>query len=432
MSDGTLAVASGPTSEPRIVREYLKLVRELSFQRRPEDLINTYRARSQFVVRFDDSVSLSRVGMPPGRVRITRSTRWSNPPDPWRERDLHPVVDSGLLVQLVEAGVPAKMDRVELEPDDPAHEHLGPVRCLLASPIFHEGRADHMVVMVRRDGHPFTWEELATFLLTSNLVGQATWQLVLSQELQRAYAALDHEFRVIGEIQRQLLPRQAPQIPGVDIAAHYETSTQAGGDYYDFLALPEGRHGLLIADVSGHGAPAAVVMAMVHALVKAPMQTCPFAATSPLEVLRNLNASLSGSVSPGQFVTVFYGVLDATTRRLTYASAGHNMPRLARGGQVRGLPGAAGYPLAVASSLEGSEEQIALRPGDRLLLYTDGVTETFNADGEMYGTERLDRALRRGTGSAQAILAGMLADLRAFCGDVPPRDDRTLVLLEFS
>lgn len=420
-------------SAPRRLREYLKLVRELSLQRSANDLLNAYRARVQFVVSFDHSVSLSRMALAGPRTRITRSTRWQESINPWKERDKLPLIDSGLFVRLMDAGVPVKMDQIEVEPDDPAAAYLDGMNSLLASPIFHDGVPSHMVIVLRSEPASFTLEELSTFVLTSNLVGHTTSQLVLADQLRAAYAALDREFRIVGEIQRQLLPAQVPAIPGVGIATHYETSTRAGGDYYDFFPHQDGLWGILIADVSGHGTPAAVVMAMMHALMNAPLHTCPRNVESPTDVLTNLNARLIRSLRPAQFATAFYGLLDPRSRTLRYASAGHNPPRRLRraDGSIVALESESGLPLAINDDFHCDETLLQLDPGDRLLLYTDGVTETFNPQGDMFGTQRLDASLRTCRATADSVVECVKSSMHNFAAGLPPADDRTLVALAF-
>src|SRR5439155_19494004 len=135
-------------------------------------------------------------------------------------------------------------------------------------------------------------------------------------QLSDALAALDRELKVVGEIQRSLLPRELPRIPGFDLAAWYETSARAGGDYYDFFPLHYDQLGLFIADVSGHGTPAAVVMAITHALAHAR----PGTHKPPVELLKYLNHQLTSRYTrDGTFVTAFYAVLDPTQRSLVYA-----------------------------------------------------------------------------------------------------------------
>src|SRR5205085_4508371 len=132
---------------------------------------------------------------------------------------------------------------------------------------FDQGQGLNMVVLLRREPAGFDREQFPEVVWMSNLFGRATHSLVLSEEVKAAYEAVDYEMKVVADIQRSLLPARLPTIPNMGLAAHYQTSQRAGGDYYDVFQLPGGLWGLLIADVSGHGTPAAVLMAVTHCLV---------------------------------------------------------------------------------------------------------------------------------------------------------------------
>ncbi|QOJ15654.1 MAG: SpoIIE family protein phosphatase [Planctomycetia bacterium] len=413
------------------LREYLALVREMSLQRRPAELLNSYRSRARFVVNYEHAVSFSRRNVRDGAVKITRSTRWAELIDPWAEPDRIPTIESPLVLRLMTAGVPVRFDSSEIPADDAVSEHISGMAYYAGVPIFYSGEPLYMLIAMR-EHEPFTADELATLTLTANLVGTATAQLMLSRELELAYAALDREVRIVGEIQRDLLPQKLPEIPGVTVATHYETSASAGGDYYDFFPRPDGTWGIMIADVSGHGPPAAVVMAMMHAILHAP-HYCAAGGCGPAGVLRLLNERLYETMQLRNFVTAFYGVLDPRTRTIHYAMAGHDPPRVVRAPdrRVEGMPMTDGLPLAIISEPELAEQTIELRPGDRVLLYTDGITETFNRGGSIYGLERLDESLRQCACGAQGIVDRVLADIRSFAEGLPPRDDRTLVAIAF-
>src|SRR5207248_4582729 len=141
--------------------------------------------------------------------------------------------------------------------------------------------------------------------------------LVLSGELREAYAAVDRELKTVADMQRSLLPAELPKIPGLDLAVHYETWRYAGGDYYDFFELPGGRWGILIADVSGHGTPAAVIMAILHSIA----HSLPHDPECPASMLRHTNERLTRQYTSGRgtFVTAFYGVYNPADRSLRYA-----------------------------------------------------------------------------------------------------------------
>lgn len=426
------AIPTDVTPAQRL-REYLGLVQELSLANSPHQMIQSYRARARFVISADEMLSLSRRGLPDGQLKITRSTHWPEDIDPWREGHRLPIVSGGMLRTLLEGGQPVKIDQLEVEPDDPFAEYAVGMGSLVAAPIYEQGRPDYMVVLMRAERSAFSLDELATVVLTSNLIGRSTSTLLMAEQLRSAHAALDREFRIVGEIQRELLPRALPQIPGVTIATHYETSTRAGGDYYDFFELPDGTWSFLIADVSGHGPPAAVVVALMHAFASAQLRNGAVGGAAPRNLIGALNRDLARSINSGQFVTAFAGLFDPRKRMLRYCNAGHNPPRLLRRADdaMVELDGGGGLPLAIDAEAKYEEAHITFAPGDRLVLYTDGITETFNAQREMFGTAGLDATLRCCSRTAGGLIEAINDGLREFSGGVPAADDRTLVVLAF-
>lgn len=256
------------------------------------------------------------------------------------------------------------------------------------------------------------------------------------QELATAYADLDGELRKVGLLQRSLLPSSLPAIATLSLAADYQTSARAGGDYYDLFELSNNRWGILIADVSGHGTPAAVIMAITHALAHAYVRRT----DSPAALLDNLNSTLTRRyTADGSFITAFYGVFEADTRTLCYATAGHPAPRLVRCDNIskavtiRELPSTHGLPLGVLSNGIAHRAYrsitVNLLPGDALLLYTDGVTEARSQNGDFFGPEGLDRVLGmiKWGCDANGLIRAVNKALGEFTSDAPLSDDRTLV-----
>src|SRR5438445_2316906 len=295
-------------------------MREISRQTDPQAMVRTYGQRMRQFVPVDGSISLSRRGLTFPRYRITRSSTWREVINPWKEPDRLPMFESGLLSKLIYSDEPHIIDDLAVEADDPAAEYLSGHRSLQAIPLFDQGAALNMVVLLRKEPAAFSRQQFPELVWLSNLFGRATSNLVLSGDLQAAYSALDRELKVVADIQRSLLPAQLPQIPTLDLAAFYQPSRRAGGDYYDFFPLPEGKWGILIADVSGHGTPAAVLMAITHCIA----HTHPGPAAPPSKVFAYINHHLTTryTVSSGAFVTAFYAVSDPATRMLGNALAG--------------------------------------------------------------------------------------------------------------
>jgi phosphoserine phosphatase RsbU/P len=185
--------------------------------------------------------------------------------------------------------MPEVFDDLRLAADEPAREYLLGCRSALAIPIFDEGQSLNLVVLMRKESAAFPHEQIPDLVWQCNAIGHAGGNLVLKEELRRAYETLDQELKSVGDIQRSLLPVELPRIPAMDLAAYYQPSHRAGGDYYDFFPLPENKWGIIIADVSGHGTPAAVLMAVTHCI----LHTYPGPPMPPGKVLAYLNHHLS-------------------------------------------------------------------------------------------------------------------------------------------
>lgn len=400
-----------------------ELVRELSYQDDPDRLVRVFNNHSDFLYHRDGIVTVNCRGLEPPLYRVSRSWRWPDTVNPWSDAHKLPVHDRGLLGDLLHAGRPAVLRGLSVSADDPAREHLDGFRTLACAPGYDHGRPVSMAVMLRRGDDDFTLDELESLLLNANLLGRAAMNLMLSQRLQEANRRLELEMQQAGRLQRHLLPARLPAVEGLELEASYVTCNRAGGDYYDVLPLPAGQWGLFLADVSGHGVAAAVVMAMLHTL----LHSFPGPPLPPRNVFRHVNRHLLAAVPEGVFATAFYGVFDPHRRKLRYAVAGHPLPRLRRGGDVRGLPAAAGLPLGVLPEETWEETESELRPGDALLLYTDGILEGTNGTGEPFGKERLDQALRLAPLRAGRLVKHVEHQYRHFCDGAPDQDDRTLL-----
>jgi sigma-B regulation protein RsbU (phosphoserine phosphatase) len=222
------------------------------------------------------------------------------------------------------------------------------------------------------------------------------------------------------------LPKQLPEIEGLHLAVHYATSRYAGGDYYDIIKLPDNQWGFMVADAEGHSTPAAVLMAMTCSLLHS--YTGP--PTDPGDVLTYINRTLCKVADPS-FVTALYAVFDAGQRTLRFACAGHPPPMIYRRNENKSveLVGTAVYPMGIYPYDHVPVDETRLGSGDRLLLYTDGVTERFDMDGNDYGTKRLLRRLAaEAADHPRQILDAIIADVRRFATGRPPDDDQALVL----
>ena len=406
------------------------VMRELSRYSDPQDMHRIFTHRLGQLFPTTRQLTLSRRGVEKPHARITRFNLWSDTTNPYTHWDRFPIVSGGLLSSLLYSDEPRLIDDLNLFPNDPAMEYLEGQRSLLSIPIFEHGVAQNTVVVTREESNAFPPEQVPELVWMTNLFGRATQTLVLSQALQKANETADAELRDIAELQQSLLPSKPPTMPGLDVAVYYRAACLAGGDYYDFFPLPDGSLGILVADVSGHGSHAAVLMAITHSIAHA-------AAANPAKpgpFLTHLNANLAGRYNrhSGVFVTAFYAVFDPNKNTITYASAGHVPPRLIRcsdGSRVT-LNRVQRLPLGVSPpGLLYPEFVVDWKRGDQVVVFTDGVTEAVDSNGDVFGTERIDERLASCPATADALRSAILGELDQFTNRRPPTDDRTLVVV---
>jgi hypothetical protein len=255
------------------------------------------------------------------------------------------------------------------------------------------------------------------------LVSVAGLVFLLALELVDRVLVRD-EIEVARQLQRDLLPSQAPDLPGYRIAHSYRTANEIGGDYYDFLPLPDGRLVLVIGDASGHGMAAGLLMAIANAALKLAIEVDP----SPERVAGLLNRVLFRTGDRRAFMSLFYGLLTPATGHLDYVCAGHPFPLLRRAsGEVEEL-GRGGLPLGIRDAVELTRAEVTLGPSDLLLLYSDGLPESVNAAGEAFGFESL-RQLLRVEAEPRAIHDRFLRALDTHLAGEPLTDDVSIVVV---
>ena len=409
----------------------VELMRELSRYSDPEELSRVFARRLNQLYPTSRQLTVSRRGLDEPWYRVTRYNLWPQAANPSREPETLPVYSGGLIADLVYDDQPRVIDHLDLPAGDPAERFLAGQRSLLAIPLFDMGTATSMLLVARQDAAAFPREQVPELVWLSNLFARATQTLVLSDQLREQYDKADYELRTVGELQQSLLPAAVPVVPGLDVAAHSRAAHRAGGDYHDFFQLPDGKFGALVADVSGHGTAAAVLMAITHGLAHA--RTDP--PVRPGEMLAYLNYHLAKKymLTTGNFVTAVYAVVDPVARTLTFANAGHAPPRARLAGQDRfaALDQARKLPLGVTHRTVGHDPEftVPFLPGDEVALFTDGMTDAVNGVGEPFGVGRLDAALAAPTGDARAAVDAAVAAVDRFAGPKANDDDPTLVLL---
>ena len=241
--------------------------------------------------------------------------------------------------------------------------------------------------------------------------------------------SIEQELRMARDIQQALLPKDSPQLDSWKISHRYLPAREVGGDFYDFLEPPGGRLGLVVGDATGHGMPAALVMATARSMLRAVAQ----ASDSPGEVLRRTNDPLVVDIPPNMFVTCFYGILDLSSGRLVYANAGHDPPYLRRGGGDAEELRARGMPLGLMPGMSYEEKEILLEPGNSALLYSDGLVEAHDAGGGMFGFPRLRALVAEHGDEEKSLVDSLLEELYSFTEEGwEQEDDITLLVLQRS
>jgi phosphoserine phosphatase RsbU/P len=239
---------------------------------------------------------------------------------------------------------------------------------------------------------------------------------------------IEQEMKVAASIQQKIIPVSLPKIPGYDIAGRNIPSKSVGGDYYDCIPLPDGRYALVIADVSGKGVPAALLVSSLHAYLSAYFET----SNALSELAVKLNKALYNASTDDKFVTAFIALLTPATGEIEYSNAGHNPGYILRNDNTVQELKVGGFPLgAFDLGLQYKSEKLTIGRGERLFLYTDGVTEAANEQGEFYEqkVQLLEFLARNKTPLAETFIVGLIADVKTFTGSALQNDDITALYL---
>jgi phosphoserine phosphatase RsbU/P len=255
------------------------------------------------------------------------------------------------------------------------------------------------------------------------------------EKLESEMARKNAELQIAAEIQRNFLPETIPQTEGYEIAAKSIMAKEVGGDFFDVLPLEvipmsKNRTGIMIADVSGKGVPAALFMALSRIVVRVTATWF----KKPSDVISFANPIIASNSKTGMFVTLFYGTIDNETRTLTYVNAGHNPPVVLRKGtgQIEELE-LTGVAVGALEDAEYEQKVISLARGDVIVLYTDGITEAINDNEEMFEVPRLIATIRKNGGSsAQEMVDEIIREVTVFSGTQPQFDDITLMVVKIS
>jgi serine phosphatase RsbU (regulator of sigma subunit)/anti-sigma regulatory factor (Ser/Thr protein kinase) len=323
---------------------------------------------------------------------------------------------------------PVDIDSLEL--DSPALAALREAGVKLVVPLVSQGELIGLLNLgPRLSEQEYSGDDRK---LLENLATQAgpalqVAQLVRRQEAEaRARARIEQELRVAQLIQQNFLPKELPELSGWHVAAYYQPAREVGGDFYDFIELPDGHIGVVVGDVTDKGVPAAMMMAATRSVLRAAAQRL----ISPGEVLERVNDLLCPDMPEKMFVTCLYAVLDPETGRVRFANAGHNLP------YVRTEAGAAelyarGMPLGLLPGMRYEENEARIEPGEAILFHSDGLAEAHDVDREMFGMPRLMELV--GAPREDDLIDLLLGELAAFTGPGwEQEDDITLVTVQRS
>ena len=300
----------------------------------------------------------------------------------------------------------------------------------LCLPVMGEGTALGIIVSGRvqenRPIYPALDEsDLDTFQSLVNVIAGAVRNARLAQ-LERRLQEQDSTVRLASRIQLELLPSSPPAVSGYEIAGRTIPAQTVGGDYFDFIPIDDQRLAICLGDIAGKGLPASLLMANLQASIRGQALWNP----SACDCLSRSNKLLFRSTDPGKYATMFYGVLNTQSHRLGYSNAGHNPPLLFAGARAPSQLAGGGTVLGLFEDSVFAEEVAPMRPGSLLVIYSDGITEAFDARGEEFGLERLETVVgEHPNASAGQLIDRILTAVNTHANDVPQADDMTLVVI---
>ena len=303
------------------------------------------------------------------------------------------------------------------------------IRAMMAAPLVWRGETLGTLYLDSRGIAAFSQAELELLIGISAQASSALGNARMHEELLKRQR-LEQDLALAERIQQSFLPRRIPRIEGYTFAARYDPAHEVGGDFYDFIKLPEGRLGIVVGDVSGKGVGAALYMARLTR----DLRYFALAESDPATVLSWMNRAVNESGQDDIFVTLIYVVLDAKTNTLNIGNAAHMPPAIRRNGEgeLVVLDEVAGLPLGVLEDAEYETEVFELKPGDTVMLYTDGLAEAMSPEREMFGAQRTYEALKAGPSSAASLLERVVLACQTHVGEAAQFDDTTIVCVGLS
>lgn len=409
----------------------LNLTKTLFDETRDHIIISEFTATMREAYAKRCLAMVSTRGLAPGEFRLLR---WYTPEGDEKVPPIHSVADlhkaesrkGGIIARACEGHHPKLASGFSVAHDPGVGELAKPYQSLIAVALPEKSQPADWLVLLDFEPAAFTERDLEDLLIRANLVGLVLRNINVATRLKDATAYIQNEIDQIAEIQRNLLPQKFPEIADLDLAASYATFDRAGGDYYDVFPDPAGggNWGFLIADASGHGPSAAVVVAMLHAVI-ANLAKLP----DPAEMLEEINRRLFARRIGNSFVTALAGNYEPATHTLRIAGAGHPPPLVRTGTTVTEIPLDGGPPLGILDRVDSQQSQVVLNPGDCVLLYTDGISEGLSADHKLFGFDRIRAAFTSAPASPQGVIDSINASLKIHIGAAKPSDDQTMLVI---
>ncbi len=293
--------------------------------------------------------------------------------------------------------------------------------CEIDIPLLAEGRVIGVFSAVHPEVNAFPPQQVRLLQALANYIGIAVHNARRFQHERSEKERMRREAEEARSIQQALFPKSSPWVPGFAISGLCAPAGAVAGDWYDYIALPDGRWGLVLADVSGKGMPAALLMSATRGIVRSLTESV----QAPGAILARLNEVLLRDFPSGKFVTMVYAVLDPAARTMSFASAGHPWPLLARDNGAEFLQTDSGLPLGV-TECSFEERQVELAPGSRVLFYTDGITEAEDLQSAEFGANRLQGLIAQPDCCADTVVE----EVRRFAGRHELADDATVILVK--
>lgn len=362
--------------------------------------------------------------LPPGEEPCTFKSESIRGYDLEELTDLHLKLGEGFIGKVAVSGQPIISHDVR---HDPVYVNAREnTRSEMVAPIISNDEVIGVFDLESDELNAYSEDDLEVLMMLASQVAIIIEKVMLHEQLIEK-KRLEGQLEVARQVQLQLLPPSDPQLPGFDISAYNFPTEEVSGDYYDWVRIFDDQIGIVIADVSGKGVPAALLMAFLRASLRAATHI----GYSPQISMAKVNFLLWESIERNQFVTAFYGILDASNRTLAYANAGHNPPLLIdTNGKTRFIEHGS-IPLGMFKDTRYHEYYLSLEPGEVLTMYTDGVTEALNPAGEEFGRNRLAEAVKAGRDlSARELISALEREVLRWTDGLGAADDVTFFVIK--